>query len=390
MIKAKEFKMKVFLSVVSFIFFFIACSGEKNAEQSAFTNPFTLEKNQGIFYFMQGKLGEKEQKLYLSIEQKTEGNLSVNASLLGEKELYFSGFLNDDNTSFVLHAQNAQEKDIIEGQISFDTLFIPTIEANVTRAKQQTPAHFILAQNKVNVLDFVENVAQEKKSVDGASFTSTLSDEGFLIPSNSKLSLEASARINQKIGLSAQSIKELQTKLMKVQQEKFAKEEKFSFYTEHINSLSPYYIDDEILVFSSLEYVYLGGAHGMPYLSSLIFSLQDGSEISGKSKDLFENVNDEALLNLVLEALSVYNETSSFKDTQGAKRFIEWDDTNKNGFVALPENFFITEKGVEFVYQPYEIASFAEGHISIYITFDKLAPFVKKSSPLAYLFKQKS
>lgn len=45
--------------------------------------------------------------------------------------------------------------------------------------------------------------------------------------------------------------------------------------------------------------------------------------------------------------------------------------------LSINENFFFTDNGIQFNYEPYEIACFAVGETSIHLTFDNLQPFLK-------------
>ena len=119
----------------------------------------------------------------------------------------------------------------------------------------------------------------------------------------------------------------------------------------------------------------------------MTFSLENGEILSSKSKDLFKDVNDKKLLALLLGGLEDYDEKSFFKDETGTQRFLNWDGVKKE-FIALPEDFFISNKGVEFVFAPYEIASYAEGYIRIRLSFETLKPFIKPDSQFAYFLKQ--
>ena len=40
--------------------------------------------------------------------------------------------------------------------------------------------------------------------------------------------------------------------------------------------------------------------------------------------------------------------------------------------VFVTENVYFTEKGIMFVYNPYEIASYAQGIISIFLSYEKI------------------
>ena len=46
------------------------------------------------------------------------------------------------------------------------------------------------------------------------------------------------------------------------------------------------------------------------------------------------------------------------------------------------DNFYLTEKGIGFVYQPYEISSYAMGEINVFIPLQELKDHLKPSAKL--------
>lgn len=72
----------------------------------------------------------------------------------------------------------------------------------------------------------------------------------------------------------------------------------------------------------------------------------------------------------------------------GVKGYDGREDYNDFEDIRLNSNFHIDASGITFIYNQYDIASYAFGAVPITFSYDELKPFVKKSSKLYYLFKQ--
>lgn len=116
-------------------------------------------------------------------------------------------------------------------------------------------------------------------------------------------------------------------------------------------------------------YMFTGGAHGYFGVKSLLFDLQTGKNLS--QKELFSDV----------EKLKVFAEQKFRKDFH----IPEGHSINSTGFMFeddvfhLPENIFFTDEGLLFHYNVYEISSYADGHQSFIISYNKADLFLKKS-----------
>jgi len=363
-----------------------ACS-QGNGAQTKLLSPLDLKVNQGIFYILEGKIGTSKEPLYLSIQKQAEGNFSLSAVFLNNNEIYFEGDIKDNNFSFTFNELN-YNKSPIQVDLSFNEMNEPKILAQYKGALDGLIVIYELSSQKLNSLEFFKgSLSMTKKDSNGANYKSSLSDEVFFIPNYSRLDSDVAQKINDKIAFSASNFKDLENRLQKDERQRLENQKEPSFYAEYYNLTIPYYIDEKILVFTQLNYEYLGGAHGLSLLHPLTFSLENGEILSSKSKDLFKDVNDKKLLALLLGGLEDYDEKSFFKDETGTQRFLNWDGVKKE-FIALPEDFFISNKGVEFVFAPYEIASYAEGYIRIRLSFETLKPFIKPDSQFAYFLKQ--
>ncbi|MFA7444675.1 MAG: DUF4163 domain-containing protein [Flavobacteriaceae bacterium] len=116
-------------------------------------------------------------------------------------------------------------------------------------------------------------------------------------------------------------------------------------------------------------YMFTGGAHGYFGVKSLFFDAETGENLT--TQDLF----------LDLQKLEVFAEQKFRNDFHIA----EGHPINSTGFMFeddvfhLPENVFFTDQGLLFYYNIYEISSYADGHQSFVISYDKADLFLKKS-----------
>jgi hypothetical protein len=131
------------------------------------------------------------------------------------------------------------------------------------------------------------------------------------------------------------------------------------------------YNDNNLLVLSDNYYEYLGGAHGNNFIHYYNIDL--------KSKKLLKL--SDILLNTQGLAQEIYNKL----EEQGkAKVLFVTAQT-----IYLPDNFYISGSRLYFVYNPYEIAPFSEGQISVEFTFKELGnrlnpKFLKEHFPNFY------
>lgn len=380
--------MKIFYKMLLCAFFavLLASCSEKKGNDLSLANVLQFLENEGIFYVLEDKNTQKQnaEKIYLSI-QKNKELYALSATFAGNNEAYFEGNMTENNLSFILQEVN-NPNNMIEATLLFDNRNRPTMIAYFRGVLDGLAASYELSPIKLNSLEFAKNITQFEQEKSGTKYQGLLSDEAYLIPANSLLESKVKDAINADIAYGATTLSQLKSKLEAKQKQDIEAQTQPSFYSEYIDTLFPFYVDENILVFTQLSYSYTGGAHGISHLKTRIYSLKNGASISSKTSDLFENPNDPKLLNFLLEGLKEYDKKSNFAEAGGVKRFLEWDGTAKE-FVPFPEEFFISSRGVEFVFEPYEIASYAEGYIRIRLKFKDLKNFVKKDSPLASYFK---
>lgn len=126
------------------------------------------------------------------------------------------------------------------------------------------------------------------------------------------------------------------------------------------------YEDDRLLSLKLEAYIFTGGAHGLSTTRYLNFDKKTGEELDHKA--LFADVT--ALENLAEKA---------FREAKGIPPGAGINDT---GFMfeedrfALPENLGFTPQGLELLYNPYEVASYADGRISLVLPMEQITPLL--------------
>lgn len=115
-------------------------------------------------------------------------------------------------------------------------------------------------------------------------------------------------------------------------------------------------------------YEYTGGAHGNRYLLIQNYDLETGDMVN--EQDLFIDDYYEPLKTLLLNALIAQT------DNAESKR-----DLRRMGYsvadVVPNENFYVTQEGITYVYNPYEIAPYAMGCIEIFLSWETVRPLIR-------------
>lgn len=147
----------------------------------------------------------------------------------------------------------------------------------------------------------------------------------------------------------------------KDESKKMAGEEASAFLNYELgHSVAIRYNKNGLLIFESLYYAYEGGAHGNYSTTMLCYDVTSRKEI--RLKDIINA--DSAVLQPILE--------KNLRLQMGLKPGTALSAVLFEEHLALTGNFYFTEKGIGFVYNPYEIASYAQGTINIFVPFTDL------------------
>ena len=102
-------------------------------------------------------------------------------------------------------------------------------------------------------------------------------------------------------------------------------------------------------------------------ITDLVYSIEDKKLIALLQKKLIERMQNRYEYND--NTIDVTQDYWGFED------------------IRLNDHYGIDASGINFVYNQYEIASYAAGVIIIPFTYEELKQFVKKDSKLYYLFQ---
>ena len=116
-------------------------------------------------------------------------------------------------------------------------------------------------------------------------------------------------------------------------------------------------------------YEYTGGAHGNRYLLIQNYNLRTGDAVN--EQDLFIDDYYEQLKTLLLEALIAQTDEA---ETRKDLRRLGYSVAD----VVPNENFYVTDEGITYVYNPYEIARYSMGCIQISLAWDSIRHLQRK------------
>jgi hypothetical protein len=131
-------------------------------------------------------------------------------------------------------------------------------------------------------------------------------------------------------------------------------------------SVNEIFTSKEHLCFEMRQYLFTGGAHGYGTTSFLNIDPKTGEELT--SKELFKNKED----------FTAFAE----KKFRGQQKIAKDQSINENGFwfendeFYLPESVGFTQDSLIFVYNQYDIASYADGPIELKIAMKEAEPFL--------------
>jgi hypothetical protein len=139
----------------------------------------------------------------------------------------------------------------------------------------------------------------------------------------------------------------------------------FSYLYE--KSVIVYFNSDELLTLGFTDYSYTGGAHGIYATEVKSYDLASQREIV--LADVLRPGYERSLSEVLARVLRVKYQL----DANAPLSEVLFEDK-----LEPNENFGLTDKGIFFVYQPYEIAAYALGEIELFIPFDRIAEYVRE------------
>nr|WP_321232681.1 DUF3298 and DUF4163 domain-containing protein [uncultured Psychroserpens sp.] len=127
------------------------------------------------------------------------------------------------------------------------------------------------------------------------------------------------------------------------------------------------YYSPEIISIALNSYFDTGGAHGNTNVRFFNFNPQTGTQFN--TKDLIGNIEglSEVVEQKLKEKIKGNTSNESMEDEFFGKDF------------QLPESFGYSDEGLIILYNPYEIASYAQGIIEFTIPFEEISSFLNKN-----------
>ncbi len=131
-------------------------------------------------------------------------------------------------------------------------------------------------------------------------------------------------------------------------------------------SVNEIYSSKELMCFEMRQYLFTGGAHGYGTTSFLNIDPKTGEELT--SKELFKN-NKE----FIAFAEKKFREQQKIEQGQSINENGFWFENDK---FYLPESVGFTKDSLIFVYNQYDITSYADGPIELKIDIKEAEPFL--------------
>lgn len=116
------------------------------------------------------------------------------------------------------------------------------------------------------------------------------------------------------------------------------------------------------------NYLFTGGAHGYGSTFFKNFDLQTGKEIT--ITDFFDDYEGFLII-----AEKAFRKRNQIPENESINATGFWFDEE---FFSLPDTMGVSKNELVFIYNPYDIASYADGPIEFKISKKEAAPFLKK------------
>lgn len=146
--------------------------------------------------------------------------------------------------------------------------------------------------------------------------------------------------------------------------------------TDLVTDLSDYYdsrstkidtIIDNFMIISTTSYSYLGGAHGAYYIQ---YTNIDLSKAEILTNDMLYNKNYKENLAEIIQS-KIKERNKSTNPENHIYLLAKLEDISPN------ENFYLSEKGITYVYNQYEITPYAQGIVEILLPYGEILPLIK-------------
>jgi hypothetical protein len=131
------------------------------------------------------------------------------------------------------------------------------------------------------------------------------------------------------------------------------------------------YQQQELLSLAFSNYTYTGGAHGLNGTTVASYDLRTGRRL--RYQDIFRPAATQQLSALLGHAV---------RPLVGLQANDPLDKQLLVKQMPVTHNVFLTAGGALFLYQPYEIASYAQGEVRVFLPLSELRPLLREGLPL--------
>ncbi len=149
---------------------------------------------------------------------------------------------------------------------------------------------------------------------------------------------------------------------------------------EEISTGRVLYCSHGFLSYAVNFYSYRGGAHGNTSVNNKVLNLSTYCPLY--LSDLFGGSAFMEVSALLRNTLAKNYGCSSVAELAETEPFFSPEE------IDLTENFFIDDKGITWQYNPYEIAPYSMGLISVTLSWAQVGPYLLEDSPLAPLARE--
>ncbi|MDO4708175.1 MAG: RsiV family protein [Porphyromonadaceae bacterium] len=135
------------------------------------------------------------------------------------------------------------------------------------------------------------------------------------------------------------------------------------------------YHDKHIASNITSQYSFIGGAHGLEQLSVLSIDRKTGQHL--QESDLFIEGYETELAQIIVSRLMTMHSVSKPAELTEYGYFDPTEITPNN-------NFYLTDTEMVYIFNPYDIAPYANGRIEVRIPYDLLGQLIRPSSILEH------
>ena len=137
----------------------------------------------------------------------------------------------------------------------------------------------------------------------------------------------------------------------------------FMLSNELFSYIIPIFMNKDFIVFEAFTYMYLGGAHGNSGVKYFTYDINKNKLV--KISDILINTKSIELKKIIYNHYLIKYGADAGKNLFEDKKALD-----------VPDVFYITPNNITFSYGEYEIASYADGIISVTVPLEKIKKFL--------------